>query len=57
MLILQQALFVIIIFLCIYALIDRVCRCVEYCKEIKAHRCKCEERQYEASGAKTNPKE
>lgn len=57
MLILQQALFVIIIFLCIYALIDRVCRCVEYCKEIKAHRCKCEERQYEASGTKTNSKE
>lgn len=28
----KMALFVVLVFLCIYAVVDRICKCVEHCR-------------------------
>lgn len=33
----QQALLIVIIFICAYALIDRICKCIEHCATAKAY--------------------
>lgn len=33
----QQALLIIIIFICTYTLIDRICKCIEHCATTKAY--------------------
>lgn len=37
MITIQQILFVLIIFICAYTLIDRICKCIEYCATAKAY--------------------
>lgn len=37
MITIQQILFVLIIFICAYALIDRICKCIEHCATAKAY--------------------
>lgn len=32
----QQVLLVLILFICVYTLIDRICKCVEHCATAKA---------------------
>lgn len=33
----QQALLIVIIFICTYAPIDRICKCIEHCATTKAY--------------------
>lgn len=37
MITIQQILFVLIIFICAYTLIDRICKCIEHCATAKAY--------------------
>lgn len=37
MITIQQILFVLIIFICVYTLIDRICKCIEHCATAKAY--------------------
>lgn len=37
MIIFQQALLFIIVFICAYTLIDRICKCIEHCATAKAY--------------------
>lgn len=32
----QQALLIVIIFICTYTLIDRICKCIEHCATVRA---------------------
>ena len=33
----QQALLIVLIFICTYTLIDRICKCIEHCATAKAY--------------------
>lgn len=37
MITIRQILFVLIIFICAYTLIDRICKCIEHCATAKAY--------------------
>lgn len=54
---LQYFIVFLIFYLCVYALIDRICKCIEYCTEMKAHSNRQEETKYGSSRKETRSEE